>query len=50
MKVGNVVPQQKHAEKRLKNGCGHSDLMCGRSPRAVMSIDLQKHLKSPFSF
>ena len=29
----------KHAEARLKYDCGHSDSMCGRSPRVVMSLN-----------
>ena len=29
----------KHAEKRLKYDCGHSDSTSGRSPRVVMSLN-----------
>ena len=29
----------KQADERLKYDCGHSDSMCGRSPRVVMSLN-----------
>ena len=29
----------KQADARLKYDCGHSDSMCGRSPRVVMSLN-----------
>ena len=32
-------PSTKHADARLKYDCGHSDSMCGRSPRVAMSLN-----------
>ena len=37
----------KQADARLKYDCGHSDSMCGRSPRVVMSLN--RSLASLFS-
>ena len=37
----------KQAEARLKYDCGHSDSMCGRSPRVVISLN--RSLASLFS-